>query len=108
MKKSVKIILAALVAFMMCGVSYAQELSQAAEMYKNAVNSLNNGDDAAALESFQGAYKIAVALGEEGAALANDCKAVIPKVMYKIGKTTAAAGDYAGAETRIRELFSLF
>ena len=31
MKKSVKIILAALVALMMCGVSYAQELSQAAE-----------------------------------------------------------------------------
>ncbi|MDY3293646.1 MAG: tetratricopeptide repeat protein [Candidatus Egerieousia sp.] len=103
MKKSVKIILAALVALMMCGVSYAQELSQAAEMYNNAVNSLNNGDDAAALESFQGAYKIAVALGEEGAALANDCKAVIPKVMYKIGKTTAAAGDYAGAETKLAE-----
>lgn len=104
MKNSVKFILAALVSFTLCGVSYAQEnLSQAAEMYNSAVNSLNSGDNAAALESLQGAYKIAAALGDEGAALANDCKTIIPKVMFQIAKTSVASQDYATAEVKLAE-----
>ena len=93
MKKIAKIFAAAVIALSLGVAANAQDLNQATELYNNAATALNEGNDAGALEGFQKALEMSNALGEEGAALAADCKGIIPKLLLQMGKEAANAKD---------------
>lgn len=93
MKKIAKLFAAATLALSVCIAANAQDLTQATELYNAAATALNEGNDAGALENFQKALSMAEALGEEGAALATDCKNIIPKLYLQMGKEAANAKD---------------
>lgn len=93
MKKIAKFLAAAALSLVVCVAANAQDLAQAGELYNNAATALNEGNNAVALEGFQKALSMAEALGEEGAALAADCKGIIPKLMFQMGKEAANAKD---------------
>lgn len=93
MKKIARFFAAAAMALVVCVAANAQDLTQAGELYNNAAAALQEGNDAAALEGFQKALAMAVTLGDEGAALATDCKAIIPKLLLSMGKEAANAKD---------------
>ncbi len=93
MKKIAKFLAAAALSLVVCVAANAQDLTQAGELYNNAATALNEGNNAVALEGFQKALSMAEALGEEGAALAADCKGIIPKLMLQMGKEVANAKD---------------
>ena len=97
MKKIAKILAVMAVALSFSLSASAQDMAQATEMYNAAIEAYGNGDATAALEGFQKALSAAEALGEEGAALVNDCKNVIPKVYLKLGKDAFNAKDFAKA-----------
>ena len=107
MKKSGKLVIAALVSFFMFGAAYAQDLSQTTEIYNTAATALNEGKTAEALTGFQNALKAATALGDEGATLVNDCKTIIPKIMFQIGKDAAAAQDFGTAIEKLSSAYSI-
>ena len=93
MKKIAKLFAATVIALSLGIAANAQDLAQATELYNAAATALNEGNDASAVENFQKALSMAEALGEEGAALATDCKGVIPKLYLKMGKEAANAKD---------------
>lgn len=93
MKKIAKLFAAAMIALTVSVAANAQDLAQAGELYNNAATALNGGDKAAALEGFQKALDMASALGEEGAALATDCKNIIPNILLSLGKDAANAKE---------------
>ena len=97
MKKIAKILAVMAVALSFSLSASAQDMAQATEMFNAAHKAYGNGDATAALEGFQKALSAAEALGEEGAALVNDCKNVIPKVYLKLGKDAFNAKDFAKA-----------
>jgi tetratricopeptide (TPR) repeat protein len=97
MKKIAKLFAATLFALSVCVAANAQDLAQAGELYNNAATALNGGDKAGALEGFKKALDMATALGEEGAALATDCKNIIPNILLSLGKDAANAKDMAKA-----------
>ena len=93
MKKIAKLFAATLFALSVCVAANAQDLAQAGELYNNAATALNGGDKAGALDGFQKALEMATALGEEGAALATDCKNIIPNILLSLGKDAANAKE---------------
>lgn len=93
MKKIAKLFAAAVLAITVCTAANAQDLAQATELYNAAATALNEGNEAGALENFQKALTMAEGLGEEGAALAGDCKNIIPNLVLKMGKDAANAKD---------------
>ena len=93
MKKIAKFFAAAVIALSLGVAANAQDLNQATELYNNAATALNEGNNAGALENFQKALEMASALGEEGAALATDCKGIIPKLLLQMGKEAANAKE---------------
>ena len=97
MKKIAKIFAVMAVALTFSLSASAQDMAQATEMYNAAIEAYSNGDATAALDGFQKALAAAEALGEEGAALATDCKNVIPKVYVKLGKDAFNAKDFTKA-----------
>ena len=97
MKKIAKILAVMAVALTFSLSASAQDMAQATEMYNAAIEAYSNGDATAALDGFQKALAAAEALGEEGAALATDCKNVIPKVYVKLGKDAFNAKDFTKA-----------
>lgn len=107
MKKSGKLVIAAFVSLFMCGAVYAQDLGQTTEMYNAAATALNEGKNAEALSGFQNALKAASALGEEGTTLVNDCKTIIPKIIFQLGKDAAAAQDFTTAIEKLSYAYSV-
>ena len=97
MKKIAKIFAVMAVALSFSLSASAQDMAQATEMFNAAIEAFGNGDAAAALDGFQKALAAAESLGEEGAALATDCKNVIPKVYVKLGKDAFNAKDFTKA-----------
>ena len=93
MKKIAKFFAATALALVVCVAANAQDLTQAGELYNNAATALNEGNNAAALEGFQKALDMALALGDEGAELANDCKGIIPKLLLSMGKDAVNAKE---------------
>ena len=93
MKRIAKFFAATMIALSVCVAAGAQDLTQAGELYNSAAEALNSGNNAVALEGFQKALSMAEALGEEGAALATDCKNIIPKILLQLGKEAANAKD---------------
>ncbi len=75
----------------------AQDLAQITEIYNNGAASLSAGDKSGALKSFEQAYELATALGDEGKDVADNCKGVIPDLYLSIAKDLAKGADYDGA-----------
>ena len=94
MKKIIASIALALIA--LCSMS-AQDLAQITEIYNNGAAALSAGDKSGALKSFEQAYELATALGEDGAEVAANCKGVIPDLYLSIAKDLAKTSDYDGA-----------
>ena len=97
MKKIAKFFAVMAVALSFSLSASAQDMAQATEMRNAAIEAFENGDAAAALDGFQKTLAAAEALGEEGAALATECKNVIPKVYVKLGKDAINAKDFTKA-----------
>ncbi len=93
MKKTIKLFVVAAFALFIGSNAIAQDLSQAGELYNNAATALNEGNSQVALDGFKQALAAAEALGEEGATLASDCKAIIPKLYVQLGKEAASTKD---------------
>ena len=98
MKKLIATLAAAVMAV---GSLSAQDLAQATELYNTGATYLSGGNFERALESFQQAYDMATALGEEGAEVAENCKSAIPEVSLNLAKNLAQNKDYDGAIARL-------
>lgn len=85
------------------GLSFAQDLASATELYNNGAAALANGDKAGALEAFNQALTAATALGDEGKEVADNCKNAIPKVTLSLAKDAFKAADYDGAIAKVKE-----
>lgn len=89
------------------GLSFAQDLASATELYNNGAAALANGDKAGALESFNQALTAATALGDEGKEVADNCKNAIPKVTLSLATDAFKAADYDGAIAKVKEAAEL-
>ena len=98
-----KIITALFVLTLTAGISYAQDLAQATEMFNNAANALNSGDKTAALDQFKAVLPIAESLGEEGTAIVENCKKYIPQVNLSIAKDFFKDSDMDSAIAALKE-----
>ncbi|MDD2594514.1 MAG: tetratricopeptide repeat protein [Bacteroidales bacterium] len=98
-----KLLLTLFITLCTLGISMAQDLEKATELYNTAATTLNEGNTAAALDQFQQALKMAETLGEEGTEIVSQCKGIIPKLYYAIGKDYAAAKDLDNAIATLKK-----
>lgn len=84
-------------------ISFAQDVNEATDLFNAAVEYLNLGDKASALENFQKAYDIAKECGEAGQALVDQCESTIPQLALMVAKDYVKAGDYATAVLKAQE-----
>lgn len=103
MKKFIVILAASLAAI--CSVG-AQDLASVTEIYNSGATSLSSNDKAAALKSFEQAYTLATALGDEGKDIASECKNIIPNIYLEIAKDDIKAGNYDSAITKLKSSIS--
>lgn len=103
MRKLGKFLTMVLVAMAVLTNAYAQDLSEATEIYNNAATALNENRDSEALAGFQKALSLAEAAGEAGAQMVSDCKGIIPKLLIKIGKEAANAKNLDGALVNLKD-----
>lgn len=103
MRKLGKFLTMVLVAMAVLTNAYAQDLSEATEIYNNAATALNENRDSEALTGFQKALSLAEAAGEAGTQMVSDCKGIIPKLLIKIGKEAANAKNLDGALANLKD-----
>lgn len=86
------------VAIVLCGsLVNAQDLATATETYNNGATTLNAGDKAGALGFFNQALEMAIALGDEGKDIAENCKIHIPVIQFSIAKEAVNEARYDDA-----------
>ena len=85
----------------------AQDLTEITEMYNSGAEAIAAGDTEGALKSFEQAYELAAALGEEGAEIAENCKNVIPELNLSIAKSLVNDTKYTEAIDRIKTTISV-
>ena len=85
----------------------AQDLTEITEMYNSGAEAIAAGDKEGALKSFEQAYELAAALGEEGAEIAENCKNVIPELNLSIAKSLVSDTKYTEAIDRIKTTISV-
>lgn len=85
----------------------AQDLTEITEMYNSGAEAIAAGDKEGALKSFEQAYDLASALGEEGAEIAENCKNVIPELHLSIAKSLVNDTKYTEAIDRIKTTISV-
>ena len=85
----------------------AQDLTEITEMYNSGAEAIAAGDKEGALKSFEKAYELAAALGEEGAEIAENCKNVIPELNLSIAKSLVNDTKYTEAIDRIKTTISV-
>lgn len=85
----------------------AQDLTEITEMYNSGAEAIAAGDKEGALKSFEQAYELAAALGEEGAEIAENCKNVIPELNLSIAKSLVNDTKYTEAIERIKTTISV-
>lgn len=85
----------------------AQDLTEITEMYNSGAEAIAAGDKEGALKSFEQAYELASALGEEGAEIAENCKNVIPELNLSIAKSLVNDTKYTEAIDRIKTTISV-
>ena len=98
-----KFITSACVLFVAATLSFAQDVNEATDYFNAAVEYLNLGDKASALENFQKAYNISKECGEAGQALVDQCESTIPQLALMVAKDYVKAGDYATAVAKAKE-----
>ena len=85
----------------------AQDLTEITEMYNSGAEAIAAGDKEGARKSFEQAYELAAALGEEGAEIAENCKNVIPELNLSIAKSLVNDTKYTEAIDRIKTTISV-
>ena len=85
----------------------AQDLTEITEMYNSGAEAIAAGDKEGALKSFEQAYELAAALGEEGAEIAENCKNVIPELNLSIAKSLVNDTKSTEAIDRIKTTISV-
>ena len=63
-------------------ITSAQSLEEATQLYNEGATALNEGNLETALGNFEKAFAMAKNLGDEGAALAENCKGIIPGIYF--------------------------
>ena len=99
--KRILVTIAALV--LSVGLASAQDLASVTEVYNSGAGAIAMGEKASALEFFMTAYTQAIALGEEGKEVADNCKNVIPQITLSIAKDFIKAKQYAEAITGLNK-----
>ena len=84
----------------------AQDLAQVTETFNSGAAALSNGEKVEALGFFRTALEQAKALGEEGAAIVDNCKNIIPDLVSSIAKGLFKEGDIDGAIAKLGEALS--
>lgn len=93
-----------IVATMLCGsLAFAQDLATVTETYNNGINANEAGNVELALQNFKEALVMAEALGEEGAAIAANCKSSIPILMFSLAKKAVNESEYDKAVAGLKE-----
>lgn len=98
-----KTLVVAVLAIFSFGSVYAQNMEQATETFNAAAKALNEDKNSEALEGFRKAMEMATSAGEEGAAMVNDCKGIIPQILLKMGKSAVNNNDLDGAVSVLKE-----
>jgi Uncharacterized protein conserved in bacteria len=98
-----KLIFTLFVALCTVGISAAQDLEKATELFNNAATLLNDGNKTEALDAFNSALTTAEALGEEGAEIAGKCKDIIPNLMLSVSKDLVKANDMDNAVASLKK-----
>ena len=98
-----KLFISLIIAVCAMGVSNAQDLEKVTEMYNAAANALGMGSKADALAQFETVLTAANALGESGAAVAKNCKDVIPQLYISVAKGLANENNIAGAIEKLEK-----
>jgi len=82
-----------LAAFCTTGFAAAQNLEEATAVYEKAV-AVRDSSRSAAITLFEQAREMADELGDKGAALAAQCKEILPKLYLEFGTEWATAGEF--------------
>lgn len=91
MKKFILVIAAAVLS---AGIMSAQTLAEATEIYNQGVESVQAGNNTAALELFQKALSAGETLGDEAVDLVANCKNVVPNVALAVAKDLVKESKY--------------
>ncbi|MCK9624880.1 MAG: tetratricopeptide repeat protein [Bacteroidales bacterium] len=102
-----KIFLTILISLCTLGISVAQDLEGATNLYNSAATSLSEGNNSEALSQFQQALTMATSLGEEGMDIVNNCKDIIPKLYLAIGKEYAASNNMDNAISNLKKTIEI-
>ena len=97
MKRITKLFLTAAVV-LFAGSVFAQDMTQAGELYQKATEAYQAGNEMEAVKNFKEALKIAEAAGDDGIEMAQGCKDMIPQILLSAAGKMVAAKDYAKAE----------
>ncbi len=104
MKRIIATLACAMISF---ALSSAQDLAQITDMYNSAAATLSSGDKAGALESFLKVYDLAVALGDEGAEVAANCKDAIPNIGLAVATDLVKESKHDEAIAKLKEAVEL-
>ena len=102
MKRITKLFLTAAVV-LFAGSVFAQDMTQAGELYQKATEAYQAGNEMEAVKNFKEALKIAQAAGDEGIEMAQGCKDMIPQILMSAAGKMVAAKDYVKAEETYTE-----
>jgi tetratricopeptide (TPR) repeat protein len=102
MKRITKLFLTAAVV-LFAGSVFAQDMTQAGELYQKATEAYQAGNEMEAVKNFKEALKIAQAAGDEGIEMAQGCKDMIPQILMSAAGKMVADKDYVKAEETYTE-----
>ena len=102
MKRITRLFLTAAVV-LFAGSAFAQDMTQAGELYQKATEAYQAGNEIEAVKGFKEALKIAEAAGDEGIEMVEGCKDMIPNILLSAAGKLVAAKDYAKAEETYNE-----
>lgn len=102
MKRITKLFLTAAVV-LFAGSVFAQDMTQAGELYQKATEAYQAGNEMEAVKNFKEALKIAQAAGDDGIEMAQGCKDMIPQILMSAAGKMVAAKDYVKAEETYTE-----
>lgn len=98
-----KILVTLLISLCTVGMTFAQDLEKATELYNTAATALGSNDNKGALDLFEQALTMAETLGDEGVEIASKCKDIIPQLYMAIGKEFATAKDIDNAIATLKK-----
>ena len=85
------------------GTVYGQDLTAATDAFNAGGAALNESNYPVAIESFNKALKMLEGLGEQGATMLAETKAIIPQIHLRYGKQFASANDIDNAVIQLRK-----